>query len=359
MLFEEVSLEGLEEKIVYVGARTTRDRNARGHGLNVYRLGRDLSWQHLQLLEMENPSFLAFDRLGQHLYTVHGDSDQVSAYRIDAATGLLERLNCQTTKGRNPVHLSFDATNKFMIVANHVTSSLAVLPRLTDGSLGEVSDLVEVAGQIGPHRVEQPFPKPHQAEFDPSKKWIAVPDKGTDKILIYGIGATGKLFQVSACDAREGSGPRHIAFHPGGRLAYVINELNSTVAAYRFDPDTGTLRPFQILSSLLDRFIGNSRGAEIAVSTDGRFVYASNRGSNTVAGFAIDGDGTMTAIGHWNTGGKTPRFFTMISETVMLAANEDSDTITAFTLDHQGGLRATGSVLRVGSPVCILSRRLA
>lgn len=352
-------MSSFDGQIVYVGARTTKARNARGNGLNVYRLDENLAWQHLQLLEMENPSFLAFDRSGQNLYTVHGDSDQVSAFSIDPVSGRLSFLNSQTTRGCNPVHLSFDPDNQFVIVANHVTSSLAVLPRLDDGSLGELCDLEEVTGKLGPHRIEQPFPKPHQVEFDPSNKWIAVPDKGTDKILLYSFdGDSGKLHLANECDAREGSGPRHIAFHPSGRLAYVINELDSTVAAYSFEPATGVLRPFQILSALQATFTGNSRGAEIAVSSDGRFVYASNRGSDTIAGFAVDSAGMMIPIGHWNTGGRTPRFFTMISRTVLLAANEDSDTITVFNVDQAGKLTSTGKAVSVGSPVCILTKRL-
>lgn len=349
-----------DDSIVYVGARTTRARNARGNGLNVFKLTKDMAWEHLQLLEMENPSFLAFDRTRQFLYTVHGDSDRVTSFMIDASSGELRFLNEQSTQGRNPVHLSFDPTNRFLVVANHVTSSLAVLPRLDDGRMGEVCDLVEIAGEIGPHRKEQPFPKPHQVEFDPSGKWIAVPDKGIDKVLIYTLEVeTGKLSLHSECECREGAGPRHISFHPGGRLAYVINELDSTVTSYRFDPETGTLDPLQVTSALPDTFTGNSRGAEIAVSADGKQVYASNRGSNTIAVFEIGPGGRLHLTGSWSTGGKTPRFFTFLNKAVLLAANEDSDTITAFDVSaSDGALKPRPEVQSIGSPVCILFREL-
>lgn len=347
------------DMIAYVGARTTRARNARGNGLNVYRLGPELAWEHLQMLEMENPSFLAFDRTGGFLYTVHGDCDQVSAFSVDPASGRLAFLNKRTTHGRNPVHLSFDPTNRYLVVANHMTSSLAVLPRLDDGSLGEICSLTTITGEVGPHRIEQPFPKPHQVEFDPSGKWIAVPDKGIDKILVYGLDtASGTLQKASSCSAREGAGPRHIAFHPGGRLAYVVNELDSTVACYRFDPKTGTLEAFQILPSLPEAFTGNSRAAEISISDDGRFVYASNRGSDTIAAFEIDASGHLTSVGSWATGGRTPRFFTILPGNILLAANEDTDTIVAFDVDETTGrLAPRAEVLKVGSPVCVVVKR--
>ncbi|WP_431324348.1 lactonase family protein [Rhizobium sp. YTU87027] len=349
----------LHSGLAYVGTRTTRARNARGDGLNVYRIGPDAYWSHVQLLEMENPSFLAFDRSGQFLYSVHGDSDGVSSFAIDD-TGILTFLNRSSTQGRNPVHLSFDPTNRFLVVANHVTSSLALLPRNPDGSIGEVCHLLQIEGEVGPHRIEQPFPKPHQVEFDRSGRWIVVPDKGIDQILVYEIDAAArKLRFVSACKAREGAGPRHVAFHPGGRLAYAINELDSTVAAHHFDVTSGRMTPFQIVSALPETFTGNSRGAEIAVSPDGRFVYASNRGSDTIVAFEIAETGTLTLVGHHETAGRTPRFFTILKNGILLAANEDSDTIVAFDTDADTGmLLPKGSELAVGSPVCILVKNL-
>lgn len=345
-----------QDLFVYVGARTTQKRNARGNGLNVYRLTADLSWHHLQLLEMENPSFLAFDRTGRFLYTVHGDTDKVSAFSIDNTSGLLTPLNEQTTKGRNPVHLAFDPSNRFLVVANHVTSSLALLPKLENGSLGPVCDLANVTGEIGPHRIEQPLPKPHQVEFDPSGRWIVVPDKGTDTVLVYEIDVyKGSLKEVSRCKARETSGPRHVAFHPAGRLFYVINELDSTVTAYRFEPQIGNAEPFQIVSALPETFTANSRASEIAVSKDGRFVYASNRGSDTIAIFAVTKTGRLEFVAHSPSGGKTPRFFALLPGDTMLVANEESDTVLSFELDRTTGQMIPFSeVLNVGSPVCIV-----
>ncbi|WP_271505942.1 lactonase family protein [Bradyrhizobium sp. CCBAU 11357] len=171
---------------------------------------------------------------------------------------------------------------------------------------------------------------------------------------------TGKLVQAGKpAQAREGAGPRHVAFHPAGQLAYVVDELDSTVTAYRFDPADGALQPFQMLSAVPDAFTGNSRAAEIAVSTDGRFVYASNRGNDSIAVFAMDPTtGRLSPASWMPSGGKTPRFFALgPSDTFLFAANEDSDTLIAFRRDAaNGALSATSEVVRVGSPVCILFR---
>lgn len=352
----------MTKTIAYVGARTTRERNARGNGLNVYRVptGGGES-QHLQLLpELVNPSFLAFDRTRQFLYAVHGDLSDISAFAIDTNTGLLTPLNRQSTEGKKPVHLAIDPTNRFVVVANHITSTLALLPRNDDGSLGQVLHLANIKGRIGPHRSEQPFAKPHQVEFDPSGRFIIVPDKGLDCVFTYRIDAVARsLVEVAVVAAREGSGPRHVAFHRTGTLAYVINELDSTVTAYRFDATNGTLEPFQIVSSLPDTFIGNSRASEIAVTVDGRFVYASNRGFDSIGAFEIDQiTGRLSPVGWSQTNGKTPRFFTLDrNDGELLVANEDSDTIVRFARDaHSGRIDQGGVVARVGSPTCILLR---
>jgi len=354
-------MSDLSSYFAYVGARTTKERGARGNGLNVYRVDAKTGvWSHIQLLgDLVNPSFLAFDRSGRFLYTVHGDLSDITAMAIDPADGSLRVINRQSTEGKNPVHLAIDPSNRFMVVANHITSTLALLPRHEDGSLGAVIDLVKLEGKIGPHRVEQPFAKPHQVEFDPSGAFIVVPDKGLDLVFTYRIDAENKklVLATKPAQAREGAGPRHVAFHPSGRLAYVINELDSTVTGYRFDPANGALAPFQVVSALPDTFTGNSRAAEIAVSADGRFVYASNRGYDTIAAFAIDAaTGRLSPAGWTPSGGKTPRFFALgPSDKFLLAANEETDTLNFFERDAASGrLVATDRTVHVGSPVCIL-----
>ena len=153
-----------QKHFAYVGSRTTRERNARGVGLSVYEVDPgSVEWKLVQVLEdLVNPSFLAFDRKQEMLYSVHGDRSEISAFRIAPRTGKLTLVNQESTGGKNPVHLCIDLGNRFVVVANHITSSLAVLPLGADGALGKLCDLVTLAGNLGPHRVEQPFPKPHQ-----------------------------------------------------------------------------------------------------------------------------------------------------------------------------------------------------
>ena len=346
----------------YVGSRTTRERNARGDGINVYRVDAATSqWTHVQLVDgLLNPSFLTLDRSGRFLYCVHGDASEISAFSIDPERGKLTFINQETTAGKNPVHLSVDPGNRFLIVANHVTSSLAVLPRHEDGSLGKLVDLVALEGQIGPHRVEQPFAKPHQVEFDPSGRFVVVPDKGLDRVFTYQLDeTTGRLTAVDAppAPAREGAGPRHVAFHPRQNIVYVVNELDSTVTAYRFDSECGNLTPLQVLSSLPDTFIGHSRAAEITVSKDGRSLYASNRGHDSIAIFSVDqASGRLTNIGWEGSRGRTPRFFALDpSGTWLFVANEDSDSVAAFRIERETGMLSyDGEAIRTGSPVCII-----
>jgi 6-phosphogluconolactonase len=347
----------------YVGSRTTRERNARGDGINVYRIdGETNAWAHVQLVPgLLNPSFLALDRSRRFLYAVHGDASEISAFRIDPATGKLAFVNRVTTGGKNPVHLSVDPSNGFVLVANHLSSSIAVLPRREDdGSLGEPVQLMALEGEPGPHRAEQPFSKPHQVEFDQSGRFVAIPDKGLDRTFTFIFDPeAGRLAPTPAppAAARECAGPRHVAFHPTNRYAYVVNELDSTVTAHRFDPGDGGLTPFQVVPALPDGFFGRSRAAAIVASRDGRFVYVSNRGHDSIAAFSVAGaTGRLKSIGWASSAGRTPRFlsFTPVGD-ALLIANEDSDRVVALTVDQRTGkLTRRVEVARTGSPVCIM-----
>ena len=351
----------------YVGSRTTRERNARGDGINVYRAADQTGhryagrWSHIQLITgLANPSYLAFDRSRRFLYAVHGDLTDISAFRIDPATGKLTHLSSASTFGKNPVHLTVDPTNRYVIVANHLSSTLVVLARKPDGSLGGLVDEVTLTGRIGPHRVEQPFSKPHQVVYDRSERFLIVPDKGVDQVFTFTLDpASGKLTQVAAGTprARDGSGPRHVAFHPTNAFAYVIGELDSTVTAHRFDQATGRLTPFQLVTTLPDTFVGDSRASEIALSHDGSHLYASNRGHDSVATFAVDrSTGRLTPRGWTDTLGKTPRFFALDpAGRFLFVADEDSDRIVPFRADNPDGeLVPSGDPVGTGSPVCIV-----
>ncbi|MBS0339461.1 MAG: lactonase family protein [Proteobacteria bacterium] len=344
----------------YVGSRTTKERNARGEGISIFRV--DPERGTLQLVEIEkglvNPSFLALSRDGNFLYTVHGDESEVSAFQVDRQSGRLRFLNRQSTQGKNPVHLAFDPSGRYLVISNHIGASLAVVPVNADGTLAPLTQLVKLEGPIGPHRVEQKQAKPHFNPFDPSGRFVIVPDKGLDRVFSFRF-EQGRLVPAAEAFAvtRETAGPRHLAFHPKSPWVYVVNELDSTVTAYRFDAGTGGLDAFQIVSSLPDSFIGNSRASEIEVDASGRFLYASNRGFDSVAVFAIDGaNGRLAFRGAQQTAGKTPRFFALAPNgRFMFALNEDSDSIVTLAVDTATGmLKPTGSQVSSGSPVCMV-----
>jgi 6-phosphogluconolactonase (cycloisomerase 2 family) len=322
------------------------------------------AWTHLQTVpDLVNPSIQALDRTKRFLYSAHGgDEDYATAFAIDDATGRLTFLNRQSTAGKNGVHLAADATNRFMVVGNYSSGTVAVLPINPDGSLGPLSDLVALTGTPGPNPTQQSSSHPHDVPFERSGRFVVVPDKGFDKVFVFRLDtARGTLVpgDPPSVTARPGAAPRHADFHPTRPLAYVNNELDSTIATYRFDPDRRVLEPLQVISSLPESFTGKNTTAEIAVAPSGRFVYVSNRGHDTVAIFGIgEADGRLTPVGWEPTQGKTPRFFALDpSGTFLYVANQDSDTIVCFRADPAtGALTPTGQAIRTGSPSSIVFR---
>ncbi len=312
--------------------------------------------------DLVNPSFLALDRRARFLYSVHGDTSQATAFAIELRTGQLTLINQQGTGGKNPVHLAVDPTNHFLVVANYSTGSVAVLPINPDGSLGPLSDLVPLAGEPGPHPIEQAAPHPHHIPFDRLGRFVVVPDKGLDRIFVFRLDtARGKLLAADppSVAARAGAGPRHVDFHPSLPYAYVINELDSTIATYSYDEEWGALTPLQVVPTLPPGFTGKSTTAEIAVAPSGRTVYGSNRGHDSIGIFAIDqASGVLAPVGCELTRGASPRFFGLDpSGTVLYAANQDSDSIVTFRVDEPSGkLTPTGQVVKTGSPSTIVFR---
>lgn len=344
----------------YVGSRTTRERHARGDGISVYRVEpRSGALSLVQVVrDLVNPSYLALAKGGAHLYSVHGDQSEVSAFRVDRDSGALSFLNRQSTEGRNPVHLALDPSGRSLIVTNHLGASVAVLPIADDGSLGSVVQTVPFAGPVGPHRIEQQQAKPHFNLIDPSGRFVLVPDKGLDRVFSLRL-AEGRLSPAAPpfVQTREGAGPRSLVFHPGKPLAYVVNELDSTVTTYRFETETGALRPLQIVPTLPSDFTGNSRAAGIAIDAAGRTLYASNRGHDSIAVFRVDLEtGLLAFTAAEASGGRTPRFFTLSPDGRLLyALNEESDSIVAFAVDAATGrLEAAGPAVACGSPVCMV-----
>ena len=344
----------------YVGSRTTKERHARGEGISVFNV--DSGTGELKLLqvvkELVNPSYLVMNKERTHLYSVHGDLDYATAFQVNSNTGEITKLNSQTTHGKNPVHLALDPTEQFLIVSNHLGGSLAVLPINEKGELEPTSQLLELDGAIGPHRVEQTQVKPHFNGFDPSGKFVVVPDKGLDRVSSIGF-ANGKLETkaIKHTTTREAAGPRHHVFHPHLSVTYVVNELDSTVTVYEFNANDGDLRSLQRVSTLPDFFTGNSRAAAICISPDGSYLYASNRGHDSIAIFSIDQKtGLIQFKGTDKTLGKTPRFITLNPNgTLLYALNEDSDSITTFAIDSKTGhLTHRAQDVKCGSPVCLI-----
>lgn len=346
----------------YVGSRTTKERNARGDGINVYSIDETTGkWRHVQLVkDLVNPSFLALDRKAHHLYAVHGDRSEVSAFSIDPASGKLTFINQQTTGGKNPVHLLVDPTNKFLTVANYASGSLATLPINADGSLGPLVDLVTLPGEPGPHKTQQGSSHPHQVVQDPVGRYLIVPDKGLDRVFSFQLDrVSGKLAPApsDSVAGREGSGTRHIAFDPKRAFAYVMNELDSTVTAYSYSAASGELKPLQILPTVPANFTGNNTGAEIAIASSGRFLYGSNRGHDSIVTFSVDPkSGMLKAVGWQPSRGTGPRFFAIDpSQKFLYVANENSDSIVPFRIDAvTGALVSTSQTIATGSPVCIV-----
>ncbi len=346
-------------RFAYVGSYTTPERNGQGNGINVYRVDRRTgAFRHVQQLGgLENPSFLAINAAGTRLYSVHGDRSEVNAFTIDPENGRIAPLNRQPTGGWNPVHLAFDPTGRFLVVCNYGTDTLAVFPLAGDGGLLPYRTLATVTGTLGPHRFQQRTMCVHHIPLDRTGHFFYVPCKGSDAVVAYRLDTRRRvLVEAARVAARPGAAPRHIDFHPRKPLAYVINELDSTLTTYRQDRSSGALSPVQTIPSTPADFTGYSTGAEIAVDRTGRTLYVSNRGHDSIGVFAIDPARGTLAPRQWvPTHGRTPRFFALDPDQRFLyVANQDSASIVGYRVAAGGRLAPTRIRVKVGSPACIV-----
>jgi 6-phosphogluconolactonase (cycloisomerase 2 family) len=344
----------------YVGCYTTPERKGHGDGINVYRVDpRSGAFRHIQRMAgLENPSFLAINKAGTRLYSVHGDRSEATSFAIDPKSGHLSKLNRQSTGGYNVIHLDFDAAERFVVVANYGTDSIAALPIAADGSLLPYSTLTVVTGTNGPHRREQNNIRPHHNPLDREGRHFFLPCKGGDVVISYSLDRKrGVLVEAGRVASRPGAAPRHIDFHPAKRFAYVINELDSTITAYR--KAGPRLAPIQTVPSCPDDFTGYSTGAEIWVDRSGRNVYVSNRGHDSIGVFAVDPSrGTLSPKQWVPTHGSVPRFFAFDpAQRFLYVANQGSDTIFAYRIGRGGKLSPTRVKVEVGSPACIVFSR--
>lgn len=346
----------------YVGARTARERGGRGDGITVFRVDADSgALEAVQVVgDVLNPSFLVLNRRRDRLYTVHGDGDTVSVFSVEEQGARLRFLQRENCGGLNPVHAALSPDDGCLVVSNHAGpegGSVAVMPVAEDGRLGAPVQRIVLPGSPGPHRTEQTSSRPHASVFDPTGRFVLTLDKGQDRVFCFRF-EQGRLQPAPQpwVDTRKGAGPRLAAFHPRSPFAYVVNDLDSTVATYGFDAHTGALQPLQVLSTLRDTFTGDSRAATVAVSPDGAHVYVSNRGEDSIAAFAVSPEtGCLRALAPTPSAGKTPRFFTFDPTGHWLyALNEASDTVACFRAAPHTGQLALASTTPCGSPICML-----
>ncbi len=354
---------------VYLGTYTRGDSKGIYHCRMNTKTG-ELSEPSL-VAEMVNPSFLALHPNGRQLYAVSevGDyqktrSGAVAAFTIRASDGSLSPLNTQSSRGDGPCDVIVDATGRQVLVANYGGGSIASLPIESDGKLLPAAGFVQHEGaSVDPRR--QQAPHAHCIRVSPDNRFVLVADLGLDQVLVYRFDARlGTLapHDPPAAKVQPGAGPRHFSFHPSAKFAYVINEMNSTVTAFQYDAQAGTLRSLQTVSTLPDGFEGNNSTAELQVSADGRYLYGSNRGHNSLAVFAIDqATGTLTPIQHQPTGGRTPRNFALTPDgRFLLAANQDTNNVVVFQVDRETGkLAPTNHSIQVSAPVCVVFRTVS
>ena len=315
--------------------------------------------------EMENPSFLAIHPSGKFLYAVgevakfnDESTGFVASFSLDPATGELSPLNQVASSGTAPCHLTVDKNGNYVLVANYSSGTASVISINEDGTLGERTAFQQHTGSSA-NKQRQEGPHAHSINLDADNKFAFVADLGLDKVMVYRFDPkTGKLEpnDPPSVDIQAGAGPRHFSFHPSGKFAYVINELNSTITTMKYDSAKGVLEPIQSVSTLPSDHTDASYTAEVVVHPSGKFVYGSNRGHDSIAAFQVDQKtGEISATAIESTRGETPRNFVVDpTGSFLLAENQNSNTITIFKINQEtGALEGTNEVVDVPSPVCV------
>lgn len=346
---------------LYIGTYT------RGRSRGIYRARMDAGTGAITVdgvtEGIRNPSYLALSPNHAHLYAVSevGDFAPLSgglvAYEIDRGGGLRE-LNRQPSRGADPCYVSVDATGRWLFVANYTGGNAAVLPIASDGSLGEPVEVVQHEGSSADPR-RQRGPHAHWVAADPANRFVFVVDLGIDRVAGYRFDAsTGALrpAENAGVAARPGAGPRHLDFHPDGRRACVINELDSSLTALSYDPATGSMESLGSVSTLPEGFTGDNSCADVHVHPGGEYVYGSNRGHDSIAVFRMDrATGRLTLVQHQSTLGRVPRNFAIHpGGRFLVAANQESDSLVVFAIDSATGrLSPVGDPIDVPVPVCV------
>ncbi len=353
----------LSAQILYVGSYTQPQSSAKG--IYAYKLdAKTGKLAELGLMaETPNPTFLALHPNGKYLYAINEintfqgkQAGSVTAYSVDRATGKLTLLNQVSSGGPGPCHLIVDATGKTLMVANYGGGSFASFPIMPDGKLGEAASFVQDEGSSA-NKSRQSGPHAHSVNLPRNNKFMLGADLGTDKVMVFRLDApNGKIAPASppSASVKPGSGPRHMVIAPDEKHVYVVNEMASAVTTFEYDANTAAMKEIDMVSTLPADFKGESTCAEIAIDARGRFVYASNRGHNSIAVFAVDAKtGKLTLIQNQSSGGAIPRGFILDpSGNWLIAGNQNTNNIAILKVDRKTGkLTATGDKLDLGAPV--------
>ena len=359
VIFQFVASAQKNENYLLIGTYT----GGKSKGVYVYRFNSATGdFDSVSVGETSNPSYLAISRDEKFVYAVNegadkGNGGKVTAFGFNKTDGKLSFIDQQPSAGDDPCYISVDKTNKWIAVANYTSGTLSVLPINKNGSIDSATTAIQQTG-YSVNTERQTSPHMHCAMFSKDNKYLFASDLGTDKVMVYSFDEkTGKLTEAAApfVMTKAGSGPRHLTFHPNNKYAYLIEELTGTISAYSYKNGAFTL--FQNASALPPDYMGSIGSADIHVSADGKFLYASNRGeSNTIAIYKINQkDGSIALVGHQSTLGKTPRNFNFDpSGNFLLVANQESDDIVIFKVDKKTGLLSdSGKRINAGNPVCI------
>lgn len=351
--------------LIFVGTYTNKENSSRG----IYTVHLDPATGAFSAVELaaeaRNPTFLTLHPNGRVLYSLD-ESNQANgqsggatkAFTFELATGKLTALNAESSGGLGGCHLATDRAGRLLLLASYNGGDITAFPLDTSGRIKPRSGSVNQIGRLGPNAARQDKPHPHSITISPDDRFGYVCDLGLDKIFSYKLDPAAATVSASAETATEpGAGPRHSKFSADGRFFYVINELNSTLAVFACTPETGALAPVQTLSTLPPGFLGTNICAEIRLSPDGRFVYGSNRGHDSIAVFSRNPtDGTLTPVEIVSCGGQHPRNFNLSPDgRWLVCANRDTNNLVSFRIDAATGrLTPSGHTASLPSPVCVL-----
>lgn len=347
---------------VFAGSYSSRDEK----GLKVYKLNEETGALSLvaEYGGLQNPTFLNIDAGNGRLYAISEavspegkKSGEAAAYRIDRTTGELELINKAGTVENTTCHIQRDSQSRYLTVTSYHGGMIGLLSIDENGGIGELLDTIQHEGS-GAHPVNQDRPHPHSSFYSPGERYVYIQDLGLDIVAAYELDRQGnKLEHRSTVKLAPGAGPRHLAFHPSAPFVYVVNELNSTVTIMKLNSATGSLEILDSISTLPENFEGENGCAEIAISGDGGYVYASNRGHDSIVVYKTDAEtGLLTIVQYMPTGGGHPRHFALTPNGKwLLAANRDDNNIVTFRVNNDNGtLEPAGQEVSASKPVCVI-----